>query len=144
MYDRGKVIIGLVVFLLLVGVPIWYNRAAGRSEEPLKLQVGTDAKACVESKEFMKASHMILLQNWRNEVVRQNERIYQASDRKRYVKSLSRTCLGCHTDKTQFCDKCHGYMGVATPPCWDCHVAPKEKKQWVSTEGISSKLQALP
>ena len=37
--------------------------------------------------------------------------------------SLTNTCLGCHSNKAQFCDQCHNYLEV-TPYCWDCHVDP--------------------
>ena len=127
MYDKGKVIIGLAVFLLLLTIPVWYNLAVGEAGGPPDLQLPADAKACVEAKDFMRASHMDLLNDWRNEVVRENNRIYEAFDGKRYVMSLSKTCMGCHSKKTQFCDRCHSYMGVNTPACWDCHVEPKEK-----------------
>jgi hypothetical protein len=39
--------------------------------------------------------------------------------------SLTRTCLDCHSNKAEFCDRCHTYMAV-DPYCWDCHVEPKE------------------
>ena len=29
-------------------------------------------------------------------------------------------CLDCHKNKSNFCDKCHDYMGVK-PYCWECH-----------------------
>ena len=38
-----------------------------------------------------------------------------------------KSCLGCHEDKTKFCDKCHTYASV-NPYCWDCHTNPKEIK----------------
>jgi len=41
--------------------------------------------------------------------------------------SLSNTCLSCHTNKAEFCDKCHGYASV-DPYCWDCHVDPNVKE----------------
>ena len=62
---------------------------------------------------------------WRDEVVRDNDRIYTAEDNRRYYKSLSGTCMSCHENKGEFCDKCHDYVGV-TPYCWDCHVIPEE------------------
>jgi hypothetical protein len=34
------------------------------------------------------------------------------------------TCLGCHKNKSEFCDRCHSYSGV-DPYCMDCHVLPK-------------------
>jgi hypothetical protein len=35
--------------------------------------------------------------------------------------------MDCHSDKTKFCDQCHNYLSV-NPYCWDCHIAPEEKK----------------
>jgi hypothetical protein len=41
--------------------------------------------------------------------------------------SLQNTCMQCHPNKAEFCDRCHNYASVK-PYCWDCHVEPKEKK----------------
>lgn len=54
-------------------------------------------------------------------------RYYQTSRGEKVYMSLQTTCLDCHSNKTKFCDRCHNYLGV-TPFCWDCHVAPEEKK----------------
>ena len=61
---------------------------------------------------------------WRDEVVRVNQRTFEAPDGREWEKSLTRTCLACHAEKAEFCDKCHDYLGVQ-PYCWDCHVDPK-------------------
>ena len=37
------------------------------------------------------------------------------------------TCLKCHNDYEQFCDKCHKTNNVE-PYCWSCHVLPKGSK----------------
>ncbi|MGD8893899.1 MAG: menaquinol oxidoreductase, partial [Desulfobacterales bacterium] len=37
------------------------------------------------------------------------------------------TCLDCHEEKAEFCDKCHNYASVS-PYCWECHIDPKETK----------------
>ena len=72
----------------------------------------------------MRASHMTLLAEWRDRVVRDGVRTYTGADGRVVRMSLSGTCLGtCHTDKTAFCDRCHDYAGVK-PACWDCHVVP--------------------
>ena len=73
----------------------------------------------------MRNSHMDLLNTWRNSVVRENSRDYEATDGKVYRMSLTGTCLGCHTNKKEFCDRCHDYVSVA-PDCWNCHVVPEE------------------
>jgi hypothetical protein len=81
----------------------------------------------------MKAFHMDLLNTWRDDYVRGQEdgdiqlMIHQAPDGKKYVKSLSNTCLssGCHSNKDEFCTRCHNYAGVI-PYCWECHQVPKQ------------------
>ena len=42
-----------------------------------------------------------------------------------YDISLAGTCMKCHSNKAEFCDRCHDYAGVS-PDCWSCHVAPQE------------------
>jgi hypothetical protein len=123
MYNAGKIIVGILIFLVLVSIPFWYNR--GAAPTPPKLEVGTTEKACVESTPYMKASHMKLLDQWRNDVVREGKRIYISSTGKQYEMSLQNTCAKCHAKKSQFCDRCHNYVEVS-PKCWDCHIAPKE------------------
>jgi len=80
-------------------------------------------KECVASTEYMRASHMDLLNEWRDEVVREGNRIYTSPNGKEFEMSLTKTCTNCHYNKKEFCDQCHDYLGV-TPYCWDCHVEP--------------------
>jgi hypothetical protein len=75
----------------------------------------------------MKAEHMQLLDVWREAVVRRGERTYVSPDGKEYDMSLSNTCLDCHANKTEFCDRCHNYASVQ-PYCWDCHIDDKLKE----------------
>jgi len=130
MYDAQKIVPGLLVFLVLMTFPVWFNK--GKAAPPPNLALNTPAiqqlkdKRCVESKDYMSADHMQLLDSWRRAVVREGDRFYRASDGKEYAMSLSGTCLGCHSNKEQFCDRCHNYEGVK-PTCWSCHVVPPEK-----------------
>jgi [DsrC]-trisulfide reductase subunit J len=126
MYNAGKILIGIVIFLALITSPFWYN--FGKASTPPKLDVGTKEKQCVESKAFMQANHMELLSQWRDEVLRDGKRIYVNSSGKEFNMSLQNTCSKCHSSKTKFCDRCHNYLNVA-PNCWDCHIAPKEQEQ---------------
>ena len=64
---------------------------------------------------------MELLNDWRMEVVRGQDRFYTASDGQVYEKSLTNTCMSCHTKKDEFCTKCHNYTAVEDPNCWNCH-----------------------
>lgn len=127
MYDSGKIIILLVIFLVLVSFPIWYqsSKAAAVAPEPQLTEIAKKAGKCIESKEFMKTHHMKMLDQWRNEAVRDGERYYTSTEGKIYYKSLQVTCMECHSNKSKFCDQCHNYAGV-DPFCWDCHIAPKE------------------
>lgn len=127
MYNAGKIVVGLVIFLALILFPFWYN--VGKTANPPQLEIGTTEKKCVESTEFMKSSHMKLLDQWRDEVVRNGNRMYRSTaNNVDYDMSLQNTCLKCHTKKEQFCDKCHNYVD-ASPKCWDCHLAPQPKQQ---------------
>jgi hypothetical protein len=121
MYDSSKVITGIIIFLLLITTPIWYNLASGKASYVPEIQIDTSQTQCVESKEYMRANHMDLLDDWRMEVVRGESRVYTASDGKKYEKSLTNTCMSCHKDRTVFCVKCHDYAAVKQPKCWDCH-----------------------
>ena len=128
MYDKSKIIPGLVIFLGLATSPLWYNAASGKMSYVPKPEIPADKKECVESKDFIRVNHKNLLDDWKTSVVRDGARIYQASNKKTYNMSLTRTCMDCHKDKTKFCDQCHTYMGV-TNKCWDCHIYPSEIKK---------------
>ncbi len=83
-----------------------------------------DQKECVNTAEYMRTSHMDLLNDWRDKVVRENIRFTSINGKKTEM-SLTKTCMSCHSNKEQFCDQCHNYLEV-TPYCWDCHVEPKK------------------
>ena len=123
MYDSGKIIAGLVIFVLFVTIPVWYNR--GSAGTVPKLELPKDAKTCVLPAAEIRAEHMKLLNVWRDEVLRDGKRETLTIEGKQYPKSLMLNCMKCHTSKKQFCDKCHTYTSVV-PYCWDCHLAPVE------------------
>lgn len=127
MHDAGKITAGLVVFLALVTSPVWYQAARGAETGPPDLGSASKGEGCVESGKYMRSLHMDLLNVWRDEAVRDGDRIYVGLGGKEYDKSLSRTCLDCHTSKEAFCDRCHEYVG-AEPYCWDCHGEPAEPR----------------
>jgi hypothetical protein len=120
-YDSSKVITGIVIFVLLIASPFLYNATFGNPSYVPEIKFETEATKCIESKEYMRANHMDMLDDWRNEVVRGESRIYKASDGKEYEKSLTNTCMSCHISRTEFCVKCHDYAAVKQPACWNCH-----------------------
>ena len=127
MNNRGMIIAGIIIFLCLITFPIWYNVVGGKAAYAPELKIVSEEKQCIESTKYMRAKHMQLLNDWRNSVVRDGKRTYTALDGKKYDMSLSNTCLNCHSNKADFCDKCHNYVEV-TPTCWNCHVVPEGNK----------------
>jgi hypothetical protein len=122
MRDQGLIYAGLAVFLGLITFPVSYNLAAGKTSKPPELQKPAEARQCVASVDYMRRSHMDLLIDWRDLVVRDGVRKYKG-----YEISLTNTCMRqCHTSKQEFCDRCHAYVGVQGPYCMDCHVDPRQ------------------
>jgi len=127
MYDGGKIIIGIVIGLAILLFPFYTNIGkAAKAPEPELTEKAKEAGKCIAPKEFMTTGHMKMLDEWRDEVVRQGERYYKSDwTGEAHYKSLQVTCMECHSNKSKFCDQCHNYMDV-DPFCWDCHIAPEE------------------
>jgi len=125
MYNKGTIIPGLIIFVLFVTFPIWFNgfTTAGDLPKP-ELPPGGE-KHCVESAEYMRANHMQLLNEWRDNVLRDADREILEIDGKKYPKGLQMACMKCHSKKEKFCDSCHTYAAVE-PYCWDCHLTPDQ------------------
>ncbi|NNF99057.1 MAG: sulfate reduction electron transfer complex DsrMKJOP subunit DsrJ [Desulfobacteraceae bacterium] len=126
MSDKKIIIAGLAIFFVLITFPFWINMGKAANAPELILaptaQAAMDSgEGCVLPLDEMRANHMQILDLWRHSVVRNAERIYVGADGKEYNMSLSNTCLDCHSNKADFCDRCHNYASV-TPYCWDCHI----------------------
>jgi len=123
MGDKGKILFGLSVFVILVTFPFWGRLAGGEPEvgrAELVYPAPSKATACVEDSAWMAANHMNLLNDWRNQAVRQGITEYQSTTGQNWTISLTGTCLDCHDDRDNFCTRCHDYSDV-TPTCWACH-----------------------
>jgi cytochrome c len=124
MYNGGKIITGLIIFVLLISAPFLLN--VGQANELPDISLDTPVinqlseKQCVESVEFMRSQHPQLLNDWRDHVVREGESIYVSSSGDMHEMSLDNNCLQCHSNQSQFCDACHTYTSVELY-CWDCH-----------------------
>ncbi len=68
---------------------------------------------------------MVLLNEWRDDVLRNGDRVAVTVDGKEYRKGLQLACMQCHSNKEKFCDSCHEYASVK-PYCWDCHLTPTQ------------------
>lgn len=136
-YNGGPIFLGILVFLAIALFPFYNNFGKVNAKPEPKLDTPAimeyeklnGKKECVESKEFMRAEHMVLINNWRDAVVRDDNRGYLSiTNGKRWNMSLQNACMRCHSSKKNFCDQCHNYMSVK-PYCWDCHIQPEEKEE---------------
>ena len=122
MRDRVLIFGGLIILVGLFTFPIWQPVAARSSAHGPDLQLPEGVEKCVAPTDYMRSSHMDLLHEWRDDVVRRQQRSFESVDGQVYEMSLTKTCLGqCHTNREEFCDRCHAYAAVPTPNCWDCH-----------------------
>ncbi|XOF34902.1 MAG: cytochrome C [Candidatus Electrothrix sp. YB6] len=127
MYDSFKIIPGLLIFVLLITFPIWYNNLIGDvGAAPAK-----DPNLAPEMLEYanfpnnqkhppaeeMRATHMELLKGFH---VNATAKLAEQKD----GKMPTMGCMGCHGSKEKFCDSCHAYAAVTTPDCWTCHTKP--------------------
>ena len=123
---RGNSTCCTTLKLVVCTSPFWAGFGSSDYTSP-KVSLPKDAKECIEDTAFMKAEHMQLLNEWRDQALRQGNRVYVAKNGKKWNISLQNTCLKCHNDYEQFCDKCHKTNNVE-PYCWSCHVLPKGSK----------------
>ncbi|MEG6506529.1 sulfate reduction electron transfer complex DsrMKJOP subunit DsrJ [Nitratidesulfovibrio sp. 1201_IL3209] len=123
MYNGKYIIPGIVIFVGLFTFPFWSNLLTPKYERP-QLALPAGQKECIEPAEYMRAEHMHILDVWRDQALREGKRAYVASNGKVWDISLQNTCMKCHANKADFCDKCHNTNSVS-PYCWDCHVAPR-------------------
>ena len=128
LYHGRYILPALAAFLVVATLPVWRGAAARGSgfQSPPNPQ----GQRCIEPKSVMRAEHMRLLIRWRDEVVREDRRVYIASDGRPWEKSLVKTCMACHghadakgksTTAATACDECHAYVNVK-PDCWNCHL----------------------
>ncbi len=128
MYNSKAVYIGIVVFLVVCTSPFWAGIGSGDYKKPeITLPEEAKGRECVEPVAFMRAEHMQLLNEWRDQALRHDTRVYESSTGKKWEISLQNTCLKCHDNYEQFCDKCHVTNNV-DPYCWTCHILPKGSK----------------
>lgn len=134
MNDKKWIVLGLVIFFGVLTLPLWYSVAftgakAAAAPELVLTERAKAAKECVLPTELMATEHMQLLDQWRHSVVRNGQREFVTAEGKTFNMSLTSTCLDCHSNKAEFCDRCHNYASVR-PYCWDCHIDnPKGEQQ---------------
>lgn len=127
MYHKNYVIAFIVVFLCIATSPFWLNFGTPEYTYPeIKLAKTAEGTKPIEDVAFMRAEHMALLNEWRDQALREGNRVYVASDGRKWDISLQNTCMECHTNYDTFCETCHVQNSVE-PYCWTCHVKPQGK-----------------
>ncbi|HIJ79609.1 MAG: sulfate reduction electron transfer complex DsrMKJOP subunit DsrJ [Desulfobulbaceae bacterium] len=124
MYGKGRIIPALIIFIGLMTAPMWYGSGdASKLPNPEKPKGYTE---CVEDTQYMRTSHMKVLNDWRDDILREGgARVATTANGTEYVRSLQNGCMKCHNNREKFCGECHKYASV-NPYCWDCHLQPKE------------------
>lgn len=126
LYHGRYILPALAAFVVVATWPLWRGVAA--RGPGFQSPSNPRGERCIEPKSFMRAEHMGLLVRWRDEVVRENRRVYVASDGRQWPKALN-TCVACHghtdaqgksTTAAAACKDCHGYVN-AKLDCWNCH-----------------------
>ncbi|MGA7577480.1 MAG: sulfate reduction electron transfer complex DsrMKJOP subunit DsrJ [Desulfobaccales bacterium] len=139
-YDLKYILLGLVIFFGLVFSPILPNLGkivaapSPNLDTPAILKLAKKDRQCVMPTPYMRAYHMQMLIDWREAAIRHGNREFISPSGKKYVANLSDTCMGCHSNKSKFCDQCHNFAAV-TPNCWGCHQDMEKKEQKVAQGG---------
>ena len=127
MYNAKAVGIGIAILVIVFTAPFWLGWI-GKDYTKTGVVLPAGEKSCIENTEFMRANHMRLLNEWRDKALREEDREYvSALNGRRWLISLQNTCMTCHSNYAQFCEKCHVANSVY-PYCWTCHLIPGEGK----------------
>lgn len=113
-----------VIIIAILAVPFIVNIGQAKGSPDVSLDTpqinAMPVKECIEPTDYMRESHMQLLDQWRDAVVRQGQYQYVSQSGQVYDMSLDETCLGCHSNQEEFCDRCHEFSSVDLY-CWQCH-----------------------
>ena len=128
MYNAKAVSIGIIIFVVIFSSPFWTGWI-GKDYTHTGVVLPEGEKYCIENTEFMRANHMRLLNEWRDQALREENREYvSALTGRKFPISLQNTCVKCHNNYAEFCEKCHVANSVY-PYCWTCHIIPTEVRQ---------------
>ena len=125
MVSTPKVIVVTAVFAFVLLFPFIYNAVGtGMFSEVKRPQVVIEKSGqCIKETGYMRKNHGDMLEHNRELIVREG---------KRDTVGLS-TCRKCHSNREEFCDRCHNYVGVFPvndyTGCFACHYYPKNKKE---------------
>ena len=85
MYNAKYIIPGVLIAVVAFTSPFWLNLGGKTYVYPeVALPTGEGKDKCIESKEWMRAEHMALLNTWRDEAIREGKREYVATDGRKW------------------------------------------------------------
>lgn len=143
MQKKTNIVVGILVFLLVMSAPIWMNFGKDAADSNVEVSLDTptinalDEKKCIYDTEYMRENHMEILHQWKVQVVRDDNRVMVTPDGREFEMSLQNTCLDCHSNYDEFCEKCHDANGV-DPNCWTCHTNSSTEYGDKATEEVAS------
>ncbi len=85
MYNRITIIPGLVIFVIMVTLPVWINGFETGDLPKPDLPEGQ----CIAPASEMRDTHMSLLNEWRDDVLRNGNRVTVTVDEKEYRSQAS-------------------------------------------------------
>ena len=107
MYNAKAVILGILVFAVLFSTPFWANFGGTKDYKRPAIVLPQNEKECVEPVEFMRAEHMYLLNEWRDQALRYENRTYVSSTGKKWTISLQNTSLNTNSKNEENCNNSH-------------------------------------
>lgn len=136
--DMGRIVLGLVLFVVVMLIATFYNVSMGKAGQAPVMDKPSNSKSCIKPTQWMRENHMKLLDDWREEVVREGKRGHVEIEGVRYEKSLTAGCMRCHQSKARFCDRCHQWAGVTRVgtqlECFTCHIQTAPRSAAVAAE----------
>ena len=118
----------IILFPFAYSVGAWAVSLAAPPPEPFLAPPTTRAEECVRDTEYMRFSHMTLLQTARDEAIRAGHRGDIGLSRLRAATTVSVVgdggdrayCSDCHTSRESFCNQCHSAVNLNLD-CFSCH-----------------------
>ncbi|NIM52662.1 MAG: hypothetical protein GTO22_26025 [Gemmatimonadales bacterium] len=109
----------VAVLALVILVPFGYSIVRSvflgtESRQVFLVRPDEQYKECVRETTYMRFSHMDLLKQTREEVIREGIR----------GEITLSGCRKCHTSRAQFCNKCHEVASLSVD-CFGCHYYPE-------------------
>ncbi len=123
MYHKGYIVLFIIVILAIVSSPVILANSGKGFEDIRNYLEKPKGDRCVESKDFMIANHMELLNKWREMAIREGKRLYMSETYGVIYNASINECFRCHAYE-DFCEKCHEFGGVHIY-CWTCHTPPE-------------------